>query len=50
MVVPHDPDAATAWSEDPQAKPRGGSASSSTGRGSRANSFDHGLRAKVVFK
>jgi hypothetical protein len=49
MVDPNDPDVATVGSEDPEAKPRGGSASSSTGGGSKANSFQHGLRAKIVF-
>jgi hypothetical protein len=49
MVYRQDPNAAKASPDDPQAKPRRGSASSSTGGGSKANSFDHGLRAKVVF-
>jgi hypothetical protein len=46
MVDPHDHDAARRPG-DSQAKSRPGSAS--TGGGSRANSFDHGLRAKIVF-
>jgi hypothetical protein len=49
MVDPHNRDPATAQSENPQAGPGGGAASTSTGSGSRANAFDHGLRAKIVF-
>jgi hypothetical protein len=49
MVYRHDPDAATAKADDQQAKPHSGSASASPGGGKRANAFDHGLRAKVVF-
>jgi hypothetical protein len=49
MVDPHDRDEATASPEDPQAGPGGGSAGTSPGGGSKANSFQHGLRAKIVF-
>jgi hypothetical protein len=47
MVGPHDSDAARP--DDSRAKSDGGSASASTGGGSKANSFQHGLRAKIVF-
>jgi hypothetical protein len=48
MVYRHNPEAASRPG-GPDAKPGGDSASASTDGGSKANAFDHGLRAKVVF-
>src|SRR5689334_24683101 len=48
MVYRHNPEAASRPG-GPEAKPGGESGSASTGGGSKANAFDHGLRARVVF-